>query len=123
MLREFYEELGEEVTDFFEDFREHVTHQKPTHPTAKREMVVNGVTMTVRPAYIFAERIDNLLKIIFGGSIIISAFTSSFLGFTKLSDLLDVLIFTFWGRMTMVLIGASYLIIASWKLMHLGQKE
>lgn len=123
MLREFYEELGEETTDFFEDFWEHLSHQKPTHPIHKREVLINGVTTTVRPAYIFAERIDNFLKIIFGGSIIISAFTSSFLGFTKLSDLLEVLIFTFWGRMIMVLIGISYLIIALWKLMHLGRKE
>ncbi len=119
----FLEEFTEEVTDFGEDFWEHIAHRTPAKPHKRERMVVGGVSVSVRPAYVFAERIDNILKAIFGISICISALTATFLGFTKLSDLLNILITTFWGRGVMFIIGTSYLILAIWKLMHLGKKE
>lgn len=119
---DFFDEIIDEVDDFIEDFAEHFG-KKPRKQIREREVTINGVATRVRPAYIFAERIDNVLKIIFGLSILISATTSSFLGIETLSGLLDVLITTFWGRFLMVLIGFSYFIIAFWKLLHLHSKS
>jgi|SRR3989338_9156283 len=118
----FFEELWDEITDFFEDFWEHAI-QKPKKPTNTRTVWVGGAEVHVRPAYLFAERIDNLLKIIFGASIAISAFTATFLGFASLSELVDILLTSLWGRVCMFLIGTSYLIIAIWKLFHLESKN
>lgn len=119
---EFFEELWDEVADFFEDFFEHLTKRKPSKPAEEKEMVVEGALTTVRPAYLFAERIDNLLRIVFGVSILISAVTATFLGFTSISDLLEVLISNLWGRAILLIIGLSYLVIAVWKLLHLKNK-
>ncbi len=124
MFQEFREELREEFYDFFDDYFERLTKRR-LHPEAhkQRQVVLNGMVVAVRPAYLFAERIDYLLKIIFAVSIVLSALTSTFLGFIKLSDLLEVLINTLWGRCFMFIIGVSYLLSALWKLMHLGKKE
>lgn len=124
MVREFWEDLQEEFYDFFDDYFEHFTKRR-THPEAhtQRNVVLHGMVVAVRPAYVFAERIDTLLKILFAVSIVLSAITSTFLGFIKLSDLLEVLINTLWGRSCMFVIGMSYLLSALWKLIHLGKKE
>ena len=122
-MKDFFEEIIEEIEDFFEDYKEHLLKKesKKTHPT--RKIIQNGVLVSVRPAYLFAERIDNVLKIIFAASICISAFTATFLGFVKLSDLLEVLINTLPGRALMFFIGACYFITAFWRLLHLGDKK
>lgn len=119
----FLEELWDEITDFIEDFWEHLTKKKPKEPSETRTMVVGGISRSVRPAYLFAERIDNYLRIFFGGSIIFSALSASFFGFASLSDLVEILIFTFWGRIIAFLIGTSYLIIGFWKILHLGKTD
>jgi hypothetical protein len=121
-MKYFFEEIADEFFDFFEDYFEHLFHQKPSRPPRKREINMGGAKVLVRPAYLFAERIDNLLKMVFGVSIAVSAFTTSFLGFKSLSDFVDFLIASYPGRFAMLVIGISYLLIASWKLMHLGEK-
>lgn len=121
MLGEFWEELTDEISDFFEDYAEHLFKKKPSHPPKERKAVVHGALVVVRPAYLFAERIDNLLKIVFGISICISAITATFLGFASLSDLVDVLINSIWGRGLMLVIGSSYLLTAFWRILHLGK--
>lgn len=118
----FLEELWEEAADFFEDFWDHLTEREITAKKTKT-LVVSGAEVAVRPAYLFAERIDNLLKFIFGLSIALSAFTATFLGFSSLSELVDTLINSVWGRVSMFIIGISYLIIALWKLLHLENKN
>ena len=123
MSDSFFEEFREEAADFFEDFWEHLSKRGPKKNIVKRKIVVDGIMTTVRPAYLFAERIDNLLKIIFGLSITISALTATFLGFTSLSDLLGILIFSIPGRLLMFTIGLSYFTIALWKLMHISTKR
>ncbi len=123
MLKEFWEELTDEIGDFFEDYAEHLFKKKPTHSPKKKTAVINGALVVVRPAYLFAERIDNIIKIVFGVSLSISAFTATFLGFSSLSQLVDVLINSFWGRSIMFAIGISYLLTAFWKLLHLGDRN
>lgn len=119
---DFIEELWDEISDFFEDFFEHLTKRKPSRPKKEKEVVIDGALMSVRPAYVFAERVDNLLRILFGASIIISAVTATFLGFTSISELLGILINNLWGRAILFVIGASYLVIAVWKLLHLKDR-
>lgn len=120
-MSEFLEELWDEFSDFFEDLWELLSRKQPREPKKTKTTVINGAVTTVRPAYLFAERVDNLLRMFFGVSIVISAITASFLGFASLSDLVEVLIFNFWGRILAFFIGASYLIIGLWKILHLGK--
>ncbi len=122
MFRYFFRELKEEAEDFFEDFGEFFFHTR-RHPRKMRQAVIGGIVTTVRPAYLFAERLDNLLKAIFGISITVSAVTASFVGFIKLSDLLEVLIFTWWGRLLMGIIGMGYLLTALWRLLGIKVAE
>lgn len=116
------EDLTDEVEDFWEDFLEHATGKKAKKIHKKKEVMLYGTAVLVRPAYIFAERIDNLLKIIFGASVMISAIVSSIWGFTGLSDLLDFLIHSLVGRTILFLIGTSYLILGIWKFFHLHKE-
>lgn len=122
-MKYFFEEIADEFFDFFEDYFEHLLRRRPTHSHKKREINMGGAKVLVRPAYLFAERIDNFLKMVFGASIAISAFTTTFFGFKSVSDFIDFLITSFPGRFAMLVIGISYLLIASWKLMHLGEKS
>jgi hypothetical protein len=116
-----FEEIWDELSDFFEDLFEHLFKGRPKEPRKEKTIIVEGVARTVRPAYLFAERVDSLLRIIFGASVVISALTATFLGFASLGDLVEVLIFTFWGRVIAFFIGASYLLIGLWKTLHLGK--
>ncbi|MCC2631427.1 MAG: hypothetical protein K0S20_126 [Patescibacteria group bacterium] len=119
----FIRELLEEAEDFFEDIGEDIFRLNRRHPRRSRQVLIGGIETTVRPAYLFAERVDNLLKLIFAVSIIISGITASFFGFIKLSDLLEVLIFTAWGRILMIFIGVCYMLTALWKLAEIKVKS
>ena len=120
-MREFFAEIREEFEDFVEDFND-LLHRRPARKNYKeKEVVVRGQLTYMRPAYLFAERVDNGIKILFGLSILVSAVTSSFVGFASLSQLVDVLIDSIAGRLAMVVIGLSYLIVAVWKTLHLNK--
>lgn len=123
MLKDFWEELTDEIEDFVEDYAEHLFRKKPTRTPKEKKAVVNGALVVVRPAYLFAERVDNILKVVFGISLCISAFTATFLGFASLSQLVEVLINSFLGRSLMFVIGASYLLTSFWRLLHLGDRK
>jgi hypothetical protein len=122
-MTELLDELWDEFTDFFEDYAEHLFHRKPKKVHKNKSTIVNGALVLVRPAYLFAERLDNLIKIIFGISIVISAITATLIGFTSMSDFLEFLINSTIGRTGMILIGSSYLLTAIWRILHLGQKS
>lgn len=112
----FLGELREEFLDFFEDFIPH--HKSPTNKT--RQIKIYGVLTAVRPAYAFAERVENALKVVFGISIIVSAVIASVWGFTSLSTLIDTLLQSIVGRIVISIIGISYVVVGSWKLLHIG---
>lgn len=122
-MKELFDEIIEEASDFFEDLWELLAHKPPHHPKKEKHIVKNGVMMTVRPAYAFAERVDNLLKLIFGISIVVSAITASYLGFASVTDLLKVLIFSIPGRLLLGIIGLSYMTLALWKLLHIEKAK
>lgn len=122
-MREFLEELKEEFQDFVEDFGDLVKKRSPRKETKQKSVVVAGQLAFVRPAYLFAERVDNVIKILFGVSVLLSAITSTFVGFASLSGLVEALLKTFVGRVVLFIIGLSYLIIASWKILHLAQSQ
>ena len=112
-----YKELLEEAEDFFDDFLEDVLDDRKIPKLKKFNLY--GAAVMVRPAYIFAERVENLLKVIFGFSMVASGVMATFLGFTRTSELLYALIDTIIGRVLMVVIGISYLIIGLWKILHI----
>lgn len=58
----------------------------------KKEKVICDQLTKIRPAYLFAESVENLTKTLFGLSVLISAITSYVVGFSFLSDLVDVLV-------------------------------
>lgn len=121
MIRAALREIREEFVDFVEDYNDLLRRRGPRSDINKKTAVIKGELAEIRPAYLFAERIDNLIKVLFGVSILISAITSSFVGFASLSQLVDTLIDSIPGRIAMVVIGLSYLMIATWKLLHLNQ--
>lgn len=121
-MKDFFEELWDELTDFIEDFDEIIT-KRPHKKIKFRSVLINGVVVRVRPAYIFAERIDHTLKLLIGLSIVISTFTVSFFGFASLSDLIDILVKSVLGRGIMFILGLSYMVTALWKLLHLTPEK
>jgi hypothetical protein len=122
-VREFIEEVKEEFFDFVEDFGDLVKHRAPRKDVHKKPAVIGGQLTVIRPAYLFAERVDNGLKILFGVSVLLSAATSTFVGFSSLSGLVEVLIQTLLGRLALLVIGLSYLIVAVWKTLHLNHSQ
>lgn len=123
MLGEFFEEIWDEASDFYQDLWELFTKRTHSRPVKRKKTVIDGVTMTVRPAYLFARRVDNTLKLVFGVSICVSGLTATIFGFTKLSDLLDALIGTYPGRGLMLVIGGSYVLTAIWSLLQITDKS
>jgi len=103
------EELSEEIADFFKLVRKGKVKKL-------RKVYLYGSLIAVRPAYILAERVENILKMIFGFSILISAIIAAGWGFTRLAILLDVLISSWAGRIILIIIGLSYLVIGMWKM-------
>lgn len=116
-IKDAFEELSEEAEDFFEDFFDLFKKKKISRPL--KEVDWFGSTVSVRPAYLFAEKIESLLKIIFGVSIFISAIFASLYGFASTSQLLKTLIVSYLGRIVLAFVGLSYLIIGLWKLLNL----
>jgi hypothetical protein len=114
-FKKAWKEWKEESDDFFEDF---FKKRKRLKKNLKRVRLY-GANVAVRPAYLFAERIESLLKIVFGFSIFVSAIIASFWGFTRTSELLTALINSALGRVFMIFIGFSYFIIGLWKILQL----
>ena len=117
-LRKAWEEILEEAEDFFDDFYEDIFKKRKAKKQL-RKVKFYGTDALVRPAYVFAERVENFLKIIFGISIFISGILATFVGFTRTSELLEILIKSTIGRILIVIIGFSYFILGLWKVLHL----
>lgn len=115
----FFEELADEAEDFFDDFGEFFFDRKRPRKIDERKVNLNGAITRVRPAYLFAERLDNILKLVFGVSMCLSAITASFLGYSTLSQLLEGLIHGTGGRIIIFIIGISTLTTGLWKLIQL----
>lgn len=120
-MRELIAEIKEEFVDFIEDYKELVRKQAPAKDGKQKPAVISGQLTLIRPAYLFAERVENGIKFLFGVSVLLSAITSTFIGFASLSGLVDVLLKSIPGRLILLVIGFSYLIIALWKTLHLNK--
>jgi hypothetical protein len=120
-MRELIAEIKEEFIDFIEDYKELIRRQPPSKDMKQKPAVLSGEMRLIRPAYLFAERVENGIKFLFGGSVVLSAITSTFIGFASLSGLVDTLLKSLPGRAILLIIGLSYLIIALWKTLHLNK--
>jgi hypothetical protein len=107
------EEIWEEAKDFFEDIFEHLFE----NDVSKRK---SGTMLAERTkhAYHFTERVDSFMKIIFGGSIFISAVISSVWGFASVGDLVKEFVDSWPGRIVLIFIGTSYFINGIWRFFH-----
>lgn len=92
----------EEAKDFFEDIFELLFERD--HDKHKDTLAVHERT---RLAYLFTVRIDSLMKIIFGASIFVSAIVASVWGITAVSDMVNILISSIYGRGILIFIGIS----------------
>ena len=122
-MKELYGEIKEELLDFIEDYADLIKKRPQSKDVKQKSAVLGGQVTLIRPAYLFAERVENLLKIIFGGSVVLSAITSTFIGFSSLSQLVSALIESIPGRIVLAIIGLSYLIVAVWKTLHLNHPK
>lgn len=120
-MRSLIAEIKEEFIDFIEDYKELVGKQPPAKGGKRKPAVISGQMTFIRPAYLFAERVESGIKFVFGASVVLSAITSTFIGFASLSGLVDVLLKSIPGRLVLLVIGFSYLIIALWKTLHLNK--
>src|SRR5688572_29412027 len=114
-MRELIAEIKEEFVDFIEDYTDLIRRRPAREGVKQKPADIRGQMTYIRPAYLFAECVDNGIKILFGLSVLISAVTSTFIGFASLSSLVEVLMETIYGRLLMVIIGLSYIVIALWK--------
>lgn len=114
------EDLWEELADFLEDWREEFGGKKRVKKY--RQVILYGSVVKIRPAYLFAERLENFIKLLISLSIIASAIAASVFGFVSMSGLVDILIGSIFGRTMLIVIGFCYLITASWKLLHIKDK-
>jgi hypothetical protein len=108
-----FEEITEEAKDFFEDIFEHLFEKDE-----KKHKDSATVLKRTKLAYHFTERVDSLMKIIFGISILMSALVASVWGFTAVGDMVRALITNPLGRSALFLIGVSYMINGIWRLFH-----
>lgn len=109
MWSDFFEEAG----DFFEDIFEHLFERD-------EEKRKKGVSLAERTkhAYHFTERVDSLMKMIFGGSIVVSAFIASAWGFASVGDVVRAFIDSWPGRIVLTIIGVSYFLNGLWRFFH-----
>ena len=115
-FKKAWKELKEEAEDFYEDFFE----KKEVHKKL-RKVKLHGTNILVKPAYVFAQRIEGLMHFIIGSSIFVSSLMATFWGFTRTSELLTALINSIYGRIVMVIIGFSYFVLGIWKMFNLGK--
>jgi len=108
-----FEEIIEEAKDFFEDVFEHLFEKD-----GKKHKDSATVLKRTKLAYHFTERVDSLMKIIFGISILVSAIVASVWGFTAVGDMVRALATNLFGRSALFLIGASYMVNGIWRLFH-----
>jgi len=113
----------EEFADFWQELLEDLHLFKHKKKPPLREVDVYGQTQFLRPAFIFAEKVENVLKIVAGVSIVISGIMATFWGFTGTGEILKALINSSLGRILIVIIGSSYFIIGLWKLLNLNKKK
>lgn len=108
-MNEFFEDAG----DFFEDIFEHLFEKD-------EEKKKKGASLTERTkhAYQFTERVDSIMKMIFGGSIIISAVVASAWGFASVGDIVGAFVDSWPGRILLIIIGVSYFLNGSWRFFH-----
>lgn len=108
-----FEEIIEEAKDFFEDIFEHFF--KKDH---RKHKEAPEIAKRTHLAYQFTERVDSLMKIIFGFSISVSAIISTVWGFTAVGDMVRTLVNSWAGRIILIFIGISYLVNGLWRLLH-----
>ncbi len=109
MMNEFFED----ASDFFEDLFEHLFERD-------EEKKKKGVSLTerTRHAYQFTERVDSLIKMIFGGSIIVSAIVASAWGFASVGDIVKAFVDSWPGRIVLIIICVSYFLNGLWRFFH-----
>lgn len=106
-------EFFDDAQDFFEDIFEHFFERD-------EEKKKKGVTLAERTkhAYQFTERVDSLMKMIFGASIIVSAIIASAWGFASVGDIVKAFVESWPGRIVLVIIGISYSVNGLWRFSH-----
>lgn len=108
-MKEFIEEGAEFFEDIFEHFFEH-DESKKKHG--------NALLTRTKHAYHFTEKVDSIIKMVFGASILVSALAATAWGFASVGDLVKSFVESWPGRIVLLVIGVSYLVNGLWRLFH-----
>lgn len=108
-----FEEIIDEAKDFFEDIFEHTFERDESNKKKGQSLSQR----TVR-AYRFTERVDSVMKIVFGTSIFVSAVIASVWGFASMGAIVESFVSGWVGRFALILIGVSYTINGVWRFFH-----
>lgn len=107
------DEIIEEARDFFEDIFEHLFERDP-----EKKKTGASLTQRTKHAYYFTDKVDSLMKFMFGVSILISAIVASAWGFSSVGDLVKAFVDSWPGRIVLIFIGVSYLVNGVWRFFH-----
>lgn len=112
-MKEFLDDAKDFFEDIFEHFFEHDEGKKKHGPS---------LTERTKRAYQFTEKVDSLMKAIFGISILTSAIVASAWGFASIGDIVKSFVDSLLGRLALFIIGGSYLVNGVWRFFHSKEK-
>jgi hypothetical protein len=111
----WFAELADEGADFFEDLGEALFRRKRTREREPIRTNLYGTKTLVKPAYLFARRVNGLVKTVAGVSVLGSAIFATVWGYASTKDLMALLLDSLAGRIVAVVLGLSMLTVGLWE--------
>lgn len=106
-------EIFDDASDFFEDLYENLFEREKLRNKDKSTLLTR-----TKHAYHYTERVEGVLKMIFGFSIFISAVIATVWGFSSVGEIVKALVSSWYGRVALSLIGISYFLNGLWRYIH-----
>lgn len=119
---EWIEELWDGVVDLGDDLLETFLGRRPRKRKEPIETNLYGTLTLVRPAYLFATRVNGMVKVIAGVSVLGSALLATVWGYASTKDLLAALVSSLPGRIVAMILGFSILIVGLWEVSRRREK-
>ena len=122
-LLEWFDEFWDGALDFSEDLLEIFFGERARERRKPIATNLYGSLALVRPAYLFATRVNGLVKIVAGVSVLGSALLATLWGYASTKDLLLALIESLLGRVIAVLLGCSILVVGLWEFTRRRERQ
>ena len=111
-------EIFDDASDFFEDIYENLFERE-----ALSRKDHSAVVARTKHAYQYTERVESVLKMIFGISIVVSAIVATVWGFSSVGEMVKALVSSWYGRLALSIIGVSYFLNGLWRYLHIQSKD